>query len=225
MLTWRRYVLRRVLGVEHPVDEQRRGAGRLGVGRDRHAVRADRDALLARLELVVLGVLLGLVARVDDVAVPGVVDPRGAAQQLRGSVGRVAAQELLLLLKRGLRLLQLGLAGGVEVEAVEEVRLADALLEVVEHERLALGALVREVVPGAGDARELVVAPRDPGRVHRVRHRVGGAGVVPRVVQELEDPARVRSGARKIRLTGRSALDSRPAYHACTPLSSQAKSQ
>ena len=71
----------------------------------------------------------------------------GAA--LRGE----AAQELLLALQRRLGLLELGGIDRVEVEPVEEVRLPDALLEVVEHEDLALGGLEREVVPGAGEAR------------------------------------------------------------------------
>ena len=164
------HVLGRVLGLDDPVHEQHRRPGALRGDRDAHQVGADRHPLLAGLVLVELG-LVDLVADVDDVAVPGLVQDRGARDQVLDAVGGEAAGVLLLLEQRLLRDLELGRVLGVEVEAVDQVGLADRLLEVVEDEHPPVAVGVEQVVPGAGHPRDLVVAPGDPGRVVGVGNR------------------------------------------------------
>jgi hypothetical protein len=85
------HVLSGVLGLEHPLHEQQRGARVLRVDRDAEVVAADRDPLLALLELEVLGVV-DRVADVHDVAVPEVLDPGVAARHVGDRVRRDAAQ-------------------------------------------------------------------------------------------------------------------------------------
>ena len=158
----------------------------LGVGRDGDLVRPDRYPLLALLELVDARVV-GLVADVDDVAVPAVVDPGVAVQHVLDVVRRVAAQQRLLVDQGLLRRLQLVLLERVQVVAVLVVGHPDGFLEVVEHVDLALGVLSEQIVPGPGHVADPVLAPDDSGGVHPVRHRVRRAGVVDGVVEELED--------------------------------------
>ena len=88
-------------------------------------------------------------------------------------------------------LLELGRVGRVEVEPVDQVRLADRLLEVVEDEHAPGAVGVEEVVPRPGHPRDLVVAPGDPGRVVGVGDAVLVVGVPPRAVVERRDVVRV----------------------------------
>jgi hypothetical protein len=162
----------------------------LRVGRDRKAVRADRQPFLALLERVVLG-LLDLVADVDDVAVPAVVDPRVAGDDVLDVVGGVAAQLGLEVERPLLGLLDRVGIGVVELVAVDQVARPDDLLEVVEHVDLLLRVREAEVVPGPGQL-QLVLAVDQAARVHRVGHRAVGVRVVPRLGEVLVDGGRVR---------------------------------
>ena len=148
----------------------------------------------ALLERVVLG-LLDLVADVDDVAVPAVVDPGVAADHVLDVVGRVAAQLRLEVERPLLGLLDLGLVLRVEVGAGGHRARAEDLLVVVEHVDAALRRVEPEVVPGAGQL-DLVLAVDDPRRVERVGHRVVGARVVPRLGEVVVD----RVGVLQLRL-------------------------
>ena len=110
-----------------------------------------------------------------------------AVDQVLGRVRRDPARELLLVEQRLLRDLELVRVGGVEVPAVDQVRLADRLLEVVEDEHPARAVGVGEVVPGAGHPADDVVPPGDPGRVVGVGDRELALGIPPAGVVEGRD--------------------------------------
>ena len=88
-------------------------------------VGADRHALRAGLVLVELGVV-DLVADVDDVAVPGLVEDGAAADQVLERVGREPARELLLL-EQGLPSRSRARSGSTVLRSKPLIRLASPI--------------------------------------------------------------------------------------------------